>query len=114
MKLLEKTNNVDQECLDFDEQDLSELKTWKDMERNDDLFTTDELKSSDSNNEKENINKRREQKKRKLLLFWKWEWCKGPTYRLPNDWEEIDEGSKPGRTPVYNIFREVLSLDRIC
>lgn len=62
MKLLEKINNVNEECSDF-------YETEDNMERDDDLFTTDELESPDRNNEKKNIiNKRRGQNRRRLLL----------------------------------------------
>lgn len=66
MILLNLLNNIDKKYSDFDEQELSE--TEDNIQRDDELFTTD-LKVSDSNNEDKNIiNKRQRQKRRRLLL----------------------------------------------
>ncbi|KAF7382977.1 hypothetical protein HZH66_013379 [Vespula vulgaris] len=66
MILLNLLNNLDKKYSDFDEQELSE--TEDNIQRDDELFTTD-LKVSDSNNEDKNIiNKRQRQKRRRLLL----------------------------------------------
>ena len=110
MKLLDKINNVDEECSNFDEQDLSKIED--NMESDNDLFAADELEFPDRNNEKENIiNKRREHKRSRLLLSSESESdIKGQHIKIASDEtvsEKIEEISKLGRTPVHNIFREV-------
>ncbi|KAL2714355.1 piggyBac transposable element-derived protein 4-like [Vespula squamosa] len=62
------------------------------MQKVDELFTTDELESSSSDNEEENIiNKCRVQKKKRLLL----------------NSESDNESSISRRILVHNIFREM-------
>lgn len=49
--LLEKINNIDEECLEINEQKLSEIEDDK-MENDYDLYdTNDEFKSSNTDNE---------------------------------------------------------------
>ncbi|XP_019888834.1 uncharacterized protein LOC109611302 [Ooceraea biroi] len=80
---------------------------------NDDIFdTNDEYKSSDTDNEEENIlNTRRGQKRMRFILSSESESDEDDqrieTAADGTVCQEIKEGSKLGRAPLHNIFRDV-------
>lgn len=111
-KLLEKINNIDEECSESKEEELSESEV-DNIEQHDDLFdTTDSCQSSGTDSEAENmLNMRKGQKRKKLLLSSESESdVEDQCIETATDgtvWQEIEEGSTPGRAPIHNIFREV-------
>lgn len=113
LKSLEIINNIDEECSEFSEDELSESEVDS-IEQHDDSFdTTDECESTGKESEDENIlNIHRGQKRKRLLSSSESESdVEDRCTEIAADgtiWQEIQEGSTPGRAPIYNIFREVV------
>ena len=103
IKLLENINNIDEEFSE-DDREFSDIED--DKEENDyDLFGND----SDTDSDQENIlNIRRRQKRRIFIISSESENEEELTETAIDgtEWQEIKEGSNPGRTEMHNIFGE--------
>ncbi|XP_011162891.2 piggyBac transposable element-derived protein 4-like [Solenopsis invicta] len=101
IKLLDKINNIDEECSE-DDQEISDIE---DKTQNYDLSDND----SDTDYDEENIlNIRRGQKKMRFVISFESE-NEEELIETATDgtiWQEIKEGSKPGRAQIHNIFRD--------
>lgn len=99
--LLEKINNIDEECSD-DDQEIFDIEN--DNAENYDLFETD--LNTDEN--EENVSNIRRGRKRRRFLVNSDNENEEEIIETAIDgtvWQEVKEESNPGRAPIPNIFR---------